>query len=245
MSSTTCRRRSRSTPSKRIYFFSGCLRCGQCRRNLAGQVNNGKKHYRCKLTVDYELPADVDHPANIYVSEDRLAVGVDAWIKTTLTKEHRDELVCQMFMAAQGLGEDEAVEAARAQLTEACARLDNLRPLAERGQDLASVVGWIKEAEGARATAQARLSAMKARVAPTRAEIEKMIDRAIDLVTPLDGCTDAARGALYESMGLRMVLRADQRHLSVSADLTHVWGNRVCPRGDLNPHALSGTSTSS
>ena len=53
------------------------------------------------------------------------------------------------------------------------------------------------------------------------------------------------KAAVYNQLGLRLTYQPDAKTVIADAQPSAIMYKTLCPRGDLNPHALSGTSTSS
>ncbi len=58
----------------------------------------------------------------------------------------------------------------------------------------------------------------------------------------LDRATETERAALYASMGVSAVYNPERNEVRLGIDPV---ASTMCRRGDLNPHALAGTSPSS
>lgn len=66
--------------SERRYLLRGLLRCLRCQRLMQGTWNNHAAYYRCRFPREYARANKIDHPANIYLREDRLVVPLQDWI---------------------------------------------------------------------------------------------------------------------------------------------------------------------
>ena len=80
----------------------------------------------------------------------------------------------------------------------------------------------------------------------TPSEIHSLVTALGDLVSILRAADPADKNAVYRHLGLKLTYKQEAHTVQVHAepDLSNM-GFPSCPRGDLNPHALSGTSTSS
>jgi hypothetical protein len=73
-------------------------------------------------------------------------------------------------------------------------------------------------------------------------DIRALVDAVGPIANVLAGADPDAKARLYNELGLDLVFDATKRLVRVEALPVCV---RSCRRGDLNPHALSGTSPSS
>ena len=136
------------------------------------------------------------------------------------------------------------------------ARLARYQAALDAGADPQAVAEWTRQVKAERAAALAR-DASQARQQPVRQltedDIRALITGLGDLRDVIRDAEPAVKAAIYEQLGLKVTylpgedkIRAD---VTISpetfADQRTIWGNGSCPRGDLNPHALTGTSTSS
>ncbi len=76
-------RRPQGQPSGR-YMLRGLLRCDLCQRLMQGTRNNGAAYYRCRFPREYARANSIDHPANVYLREDRLIEPLLEWICRSL-----------------------------------------------------------------------------------------------------------------------------------------------------------------
>lgn len=63
----------------RHHAFRGLLRCALCRRLMQGTWNNNAPYYRCRVFLETADVERSDHPANIYLAENRVLRGVQQW----------------------------------------------------------------------------------------------------------------------------------------------------------------------
>ena len=111
----------------------GCMRCGVCGRRMQGHWNHGRAYYRCKFTDDYP-GGDLDHPKNIYVQEDAVVPGLDAWLATLFDDDHLDD-TCERLAGVSEPDPDDASEreaALRAAIADCDRKLANYRAAARR-----------------------------------------------------------------------------------------------------------------
>jgi hypothetical protein len=72
-------------------------------------------------------------------------------------------------------------------------------------------------------------------------EIVAVVGRCGGLTGILHQATDVERAALYEAIGVSAVYNPERNQVRLGADPV---ASTACRRGDLNPHALSGTRPS-
>ena len=72
------------------YVLRGLLRCELCQRLMQGTWNNHAAYYRCRFPREYARANNIDHPANIYLREDRLVEPLLDWICGSLPAHLRD-----------------------------------------------------------------------------------------------------------------------------------------------------------
>jgi site-specific DNA recombinase len=73
----------------RTYLLSGLIFCSVCERRMAGSWNNGRAHYRCKLTTADTQLAHSGHAPSIYVREDKILDRLDHWLADLFTPARR------------------------------------------------------------------------------------------------------------------------------------------------------------
>jgi site-specific DNA recombinase len=76
--------RSVSAGSAGRYVLRGRLRCGVCLRLMQGSWNNHTAYYRCRFPREYARANSIEHPANVYLREDRLLEPMLSWICRSL-----------------------------------------------------------------------------------------------------------------------------------------------------------------
>jgi hypothetical protein len=72
-------------------------------------------------------------------------------------------------------------------------------------------------------------------------EIVAVVERCGGLTGILHQATDVERASLYEAIGVSAVYNPERNQVRLGADPV---ASTACRRGDLNPHALSGTRPS-
>lgn len=64
----------------RRYVLRGLLRCELCQRLMQGTWNNDAAYYRCRFPREYARAHSIDHPANVYIRQDRLLDPLLSWV---------------------------------------------------------------------------------------------------------------------------------------------------------------------
>ena len=80
---------TRTPKEGRQYVLAGMIRCGTCRRRMEGVWNHGRPYYRCQVHRDSSIDR-TEHPATIYVREDSVVPGLDAWIAELFEPDNLD-----------------------------------------------------------------------------------------------------------------------------------------------------------
>jgi site-specific DNA recombinase len=104
------------------------------------------------------------------------------------------------------------------------------------------IAGWIKETTAIKAAAETRLGVQPARSERmTEEQIAAVVEAFGGLLALLRDADPRDKAEIYARLDLRMIYRPASETIIaevVSNDLDR--GLNVCPRGDLNPHALYG-----
>ncbi|GAA1870308.1 hypothetical protein GCM10009687_42630 [Asanoa iriomotensis] len=130
----------------------------------------------------------------------------------------------------------------RQALEECDTKIGRYREALDAGGDPVLIVGWIKETSAIKTSAQARLAAT---YAPPQRMNEDQLDAIADafrnLLGLLRGADPRDKAELYSRIGLRMTYQPGPETMIaevISPAIDGVFD--MCPRGDLNPHALYG-----
>ena len=164
--------------------------------------------------------------------------------------------------------------AARRRLTECDARLARYRAALEAGTDPAVVSTWIAEVQAERLAAEVELERSTGQRSRrmTRDQLAALVSGLGDLLGVLATAAPEDKAEVYRKLGLRLTYDPASRVVTVESHLepgssgaltrgpqpsggptastteapgTSAVGESQCRRGDLNPHALAGTSPSS
>jgi hypothetical protein len=169
---------------------------------------------------------------------DRLDATIDAL--TSAAREAEDEL---------GATEQSARAEAEAVLLECDAELSACRAALRQGADAGVVADWISETQTRRLKAQqtlAKLGSARPSHSVSREEIVRLIDSLGDMVQTIRAAAPSKKAEVYSRLDLTLIY--DPANRTVVAECGPdgaACGKRTCRRGDLNPHALAGTSPSS
>lgn len=199
--------------SPRPYLLRGLIYCGLCGRKMQGNWNNGRSHYRCRMTSDYALTDELDHPKAVYVREDAVLPLLDERIAELFAPANLDDTVT-LLMGAQAASEgDEArAEAARRKLEDCDHRLTKYRAALEAGADPVVVSGWLQEVQGERLAAERDLAACAPTDELDRAQVAAMLAEVGDVGAMLADADPALRAQVYSGMlGLRLTYMPDDR----------------------------------
>lgn len=121
-------------------------------------------------------------------------------------------------------------------------KLARYRAALEVGTDAATVAEWVCKVQADQALAEAQLA--ERRDAPNRLgedEIAAHLDALGDVCTFIRQADREAKTELYTGLDLRLTYYPLKRLVRAEANLnSHGMYKQLCPRGDLNPHALNG-----
>jgi site-specific DNA recombinase len=208
---------------------------------MQGQYAHGVAYYRCRFPQEYALANRIEHPRNVYLREDVVIEPVDTWLAQLFDPIRRDDTISALAAVQQ----DEippGVLRAKAVLAECDTKLARYRAALEAGSDPTVVTGWIAQVQAERAVAEAEIAAQPAsarKLTPTQiGELVTGITGAIALLRRAD---PADKAEVYRQLGLRLTYQPETQTVDVQAQIGRPpWGNGLCRRGDLNPHALYG-----
>ena len=228
--------------SRHKYQFRTLMWCGLCDRRMEGSWNNGKPHYRCKLTSRRRPMHGVGHPTTVYVREELIAPEIEAWLASAFGPANVSATIDALVAAQSADASHQAeIDAARAEVKAAADKIDRYRSALDAGADPAVVSQWITDAQAQRLAAQQRLDAVTAKSQEqlSRTEIETMINNLGDLTAVLADADPDDKNQIYTDLGLTLTYQPHERKMIAQVSLDdHVLTK--CPRGDLNPHALNG-----
>ncbi len=228
---------------KNTYVLRGLLRCGACGARMQGNWNHDRAHYRCRVPAEYALANKVDHPPTIYLREDHVVPALDEWIASVFDPANIDDTIAALAEAQAPSDADEArAEAARRALDDASEKIDRLVAAIEAGSPADLVGPRLKELRATKLAAEQDLKAARPRGLLDEADIRALIEAVGPITAVLADADPETKARLYNELGLELTFDATKRLVEVEALPVCV---RSCRRGDLNPHALAGTSPSS
>jgi site-specific DNA recombinase len=206
---------------------------------MTGSRNHGRNYYRCWNPTTHAEAIRLDHPTVLYLREDKIVATVDQWI-VRIFEPGRLAATVRTLQEAQTTELDHAaIAATRAAITASNTRLERYRAALDAGTDPTIVNAWITEVTAARTAAEHRLKQLTAKRILTEADIRTLIEGVGDVMGAFRDARPELKADLYDRMGLTI----RYNHLNRTARLT-IDSNRsctkLCPRGDLNPHALHG-----
>jgi hypothetical protein len=210
---------------------------------MQGQYSHGVAYYRCRFPQEYALANRVDHPRNVYIREDAVIEPLDAWLAHLFAPHERDRTIAALADVSMPDTPTPALNQAQTMIAECDAKLERYRAALEAGADPSVVTGWIAQAQADRARAHADAARYGAGSQSgarrmSREEITALVNEVADAVAVLRQADPADKAEVYRQLGVRLTYRPETQTVSVQAHVGRPpWGNGLCPRGELNPHA--------
>jgi len=223
--------------SRYNYLLKGRVACGICNRRMEGSQNNGRSHYRCRVTTDYVLPEGSEHPRSVYLREDVLTKAVDGWIATAFAPDNLEATLVALVESATCSTDDTETKALDEEVRTCDRTLTRCKAAMDSNADLATIIDLIKETETRRSKAEQRRYRLGKHQTVDEVRVRKMIARAPDMAQVISSAKAADRSSLYEALDLRLTYAVHKKVVYLEANAAGAWGSRACPRGDLNPHA--------
>lgn len=225
--------------SKRNYALSGLLYCGLCERRMVGSFNNGRNHYRCTYAAEYADSERLTHPRSVYLREDKIIELLDPWVGQAFSPGNLRETLEAMADSQQNGPDQYKAQAARDKITACNNKLRRYRTALEAGTDPVLVQQWIAETQAEKAVAESALRAAGGRRGMTADEIRTLVEAMSGIAAILKVAHPADKAELYRELGLRLIYEPGPRLIKAEASPSGSC-TKMCPRGDLNPHALYG-----
>ena len=225
-------------PASRDYALRGLLLCGLCGRKMQAHWTNDKAHYRCRYPAEYAKSRALDHPTNVYLREELLLPRLDAWLASLFDDKHREATIDKLLESQNRPYEDARATVAQLKIDDCDKRLASYRAALEAGADPALVSSWIAEVTEQRRAAEMERLPTAVNAVLSREEIAQLVQGMRDVHERLSRAQTAPKSAVYAELGLRLTYQP--RENTVLASANPAMGNLLCPRGDLNPHALLG-----
>jgi DNA invertase Pin-like site-specific DNA recombinase len=215
--------RSRSTKPRESlhpYPLRGLLFC-VCGTRMQGSFRAPHRTlYRCELGKMRSIPAELaDHPRTAYLNQADVLPTLDGWIAETFGDPR--------WLADEQEASSESPEliSLRAQQREVEAAVGNLMSVLERGLTSDAVLAQLRRREAEQASLAAQIAAVTRSTRPFSArEMSALVERVGGVVSALSRATDAERGALYTTMGLRLEFQPQAQSVSATVDLGRVAG---------------------
>ena len=219
------------------------VHCGLCGRRMQGNLQPRAPHYRCQFPTEHAPSRALDHPKTVYVRESAIVPKLDEWIADSLRPgQPRRDLQARWPARADRRGSRPAKRRER-KLADCDERLDKYRAGARRRRRPAS---WPVDGRSPGRAAQGRAGTRRRpsrRAARRRTRCGR--SSMASTTSPRSGDADPKlKAEVYAELGDQHHLRPDQRIVAVESRPRRVC-TESCRRGDLNPHALAGTSPSS
>ena len=201
-------------------------------------------YYRCKFPAEYAI-ASGEHNRTVYVREGSVVPGLDEWLAGLFDDEHLDA-TCAALAEASQLPDDnhEVVELdLRRRLKDCQTKLARYRDVLESGTEVSVVGDWIAEVDRERRSIERQLGHKPTNQVLTTSEVKALVTRLKDILAVLAHADPELKRTVYEELGVPFHLPPQWRGPRRSG--RPACTRRSCRRGDLNPHALAGTSPSS
>jgi site-specific DNA recombinase len=234
--------------TSRPYSLGGLVFCASCGRRMHGQTRAGsRRYYRCAARARYPGIADA-HSRDVLLAERPIVDALDDWLAELFTPDRAAE-TAQRIVAASNIGPEREhhLDGARRRITAARREVDRCRrDLRDASSDAArrEILAWLEEAATEKEAAEVALLTAKELAAPSLSveDVLTAVERCGGLAGLLSEATTTERAELYTSMGVSAVFDPDRNEVRLGVDPV---ASTACRRGDLNPHALAGTSPSS
>ena len=213
----------RKERTRHPYLLSGLMRCGVCRRKMQASWNNGQAYYRCKFPAEYAVAED-KHAKTVYVREDVVVPGLDAWIAGLFDDEHLDA-TCAALAAASDTGpevQQDREVSLRRQIKECEAKLTNYRALLEQQPDITTVGSWIAEVERDRKRLERELGRKPTTHKLTSNEIKALVGQLKDIVAVLADASPEHKRAIYDELGVNLTYHPESKTVRAGAGAPHV-----------------------
>jgi site-specific DNA recombinase len=252
-------------PTPRPFALRGLISCAICNRLMQGSTNHGRAHYRCRYPSEYAIVNEIDHPRNVYLREEAIIGPLDVWLAQVFNPENIDETLDGLKQASASTDEAQTtnVDAARKRLAACDQRLAKYRAALDAGADPSVVTTWIAEVQSERLAVEVELDRANGHQTNgrmSRDHLAALINGLGNLLDVLGNAAPEDKAEVYRRLGLRLTYDPARRVVIAESD---PWkgattreptgpsdppdrvGKSKCRRGDLNPHALAGTSPSS
>ncbi|MFD5321155.1 recombinase family protein, partial [Streptomyces sp. NPDC127098] len=192
--------------SQHPYAYKGMIFHDSCGRRMQGNWVREEAYYRCRFPNEYAIANKIDHPLNVYVREADFSYRLDTWLAGAFAPDRIEHSLDAMEQAQPDSSTE--LEALRRAVAECNRKLTRHRAALEAGADPALVTSWIREVQGERGQAEARLKRLKSAAGPsermTREEIRGLVDSLGGLLAALRKADAADKAEVYGHLGLRL-----------------------------------------
>jgi site-specific DNA recombinase len=242
-----------SRSSARPYLFGGLITCDLCGRLMQGSFNHGRVYYRCRASRDYVRQHQVNHPPCLYLRQDSLTGPIDRLLHEILGQHNLPrtlrEITAAQHRTVDPTDHDSGEELRLKQTINDCdAKIAQYRAALDAGGDPSLIAGWIKETTAIQAATKALLGSRRNAPASrlTETQIAAIVEALGGLHALLQDADPLDKVEIYGRIGLRLTYKPGTETAIAEVTSTATDGvPNLCRRGDLNPHAPKGTSTSS
>ena len=192
------------------YLLSGRMSCAVCGRKMQGAWNHGRPYYRCLFPAEYAVTPD-RHAKSVYVREDAVTPGLDAWLGELFDDDHLDRTCAALAEASQLPDDDrETVDLdLRRRLKDCETKLARYREVLEQGTDAPIIGDWIAEVDRERRTLERQLGNKPTHQALTETEVRALVTRLKDIVSVLARADPALKRSVYDELGIRLTYHPD------------------------------------
>ena len=236
-------------PQHTRYALRGLLICARCGRRMQGHTvkrrgSSERVGYQCTYRNDY--PGDDSHPKTLFVAEQRVLPAVDEWLADLSSPERLDATVAAILDADNHQSSEPAeLRLARRQAHEARKKLDQYLAALDAGLDPVLVTERTRAAQVELAAATDVIDTYKGSephllTGRRGARAPRRCRRPDHPLGPLRHGRTTARVPRRRGVSSLSPQRGGRKNHRVPPR-----GVVACRRGDLNPHALAGTSPSS
>ncbi len=195
---------TRAPRQGRHYVLSGLLHYGLCGRRMQGQWNHGRAYYRCRFPNDYP-EGDLEHPKSIYVKEEALLPGLDAWLGSLFDEDHLDGTCAALAGASEPDPEHEKREAElQAAIADCDRKIRNYRQLLDDEDTVALAAQWIAETQRERKAFERQLGKHVPGGELTPKEVKALVKALRDIVDVLADADPADKSELYDQLGISL-----------------------------------------
>lgn len=193
------------TPKEgRHYLLAGLLHCDLCGRRMQGSWVSGRPSYRCRFNEDYPDPGG-EHPKSLYVREDSVVPGLDAWLGELFDTDHIQH-TCEMLagVSAPAPEIERRNQSIRGAIEECDQKLARYRAALDAGGALDSVIAWIADTERQRRRLATQLDDPPTGGKLSPSQVRVLIDAMRNIIDVLADADPADKAELYAELGVKL-----------------------------------------